>query len=145
MVATIHSRGRPVVNGQTTSQRRARGFAGLLVQLCILAVLVPIFASRGSGDPLRLVIVAFGAIALLVVLLGHNGFATRRAGTPPVDLALPDDRGFEHLPLGPLGRRREFVVRLGTSTFEEAHAHILRAQETMTSRSTGTSTSSDVA
>jgi hypothetical protein len=112
------------------------------VQLCVLAVLVPIFASRDSSDPIRLVIIAFGAfcaITIFVLLGQHDGRAARRSCANRAHVqSRKSNRGFEQLP-----HRPEFVVELRAATFLEAH--VQRAQESVTSRSTGIRRSSDFA
>lgn len=157
MVATIRARGESrVVNGHCvrSGHRRRESAAGLLLPLCFLALLVPVFASRPAGDPVRLLVIAlaavsaFAAITARVVLRQSDARATGTAerleatgrfcdSTQPID-ALLHEPGCER------GYRREFVVRLHTSSLDDTTAG-QPAHETVTSRSTGVRGSLDSA
>jgi hypothetical protein len=116
MGETIHSRG-VVVNGHSERRtRRTRGnLTALLLQACLLAVLVPIFASRDGDDPLRPMIVAFGLLALLV-LRQLDVVASRRMTVRRPRPARAGDG--EVAPL-PRSLRPEHVVRLRSETFPD--------------------------
>jgi hypothetical protein len=138
------------VHSERSGHRRRESAAGLLLPLCFLAVLAPIFASRPAGDPVRLLVVAlaamttFAAITARVVLRGSDARSTGAGerleatgrfcnSTQPIDALL-------HEP----GYRREFVVRLHTSALDDAPPS-QPAHETVSSRSTGVRGSRDSA
>lgn len=149
MVATIRARGESrVVNGHRvrSGHRRRESAAGLVLPLCFLAMLVPVFASRPAGDPVRLLVVAlaavsaFAAITARAVLRRSDARVTGAAerleatgrfcdSTRPID-ALLHEPGYRR------GYRREFVVKLHTSALDDA-ADGQPAHETVTSRSAG--------
>ncbi len=99
------------------------------MQLCSLAVLIPIFASRAAGDPMRLVIIAFAAVAAVALVIlrqrEERVSAARterrlRDSTHPVERVRDNPR-----------HRPEFVTRVQTSMFEDTRVE--RAQNTLTS------------
>jgi hypothetical protein len=153
MVAIIHARGeRRVVNGHgvTSRHRRRDSAAGLLLPLCFLALLVPVFASRPAGDPIRLLVVALGAVCAFAAITARlvlrqsdaraTGAAERLEATGHFRNATQSIDALLHEP----GYRREFVVELHTSALDDA-TDGQPAHETVTSRSTGVRGSLDSA
>ncbi len=133
-----------------SGHRRRESAAGLLLPLCFLAVLAPIFASRPAGDPVRLLVVAlaaliaFAAITARVVLRGRDARRTGAGERQDVTERFCNSTQTIDALLHEPGYRKEFVVRLHTSALDDAPTS-QPAHETVSSRSTGVRGSRDPA
>ena len=112
----------------TSRQRRRESAAVLLLPLCVLALLVPVFASRPAGDPVRLLVVAlaavcaFAAITARLVLRQSDARATGAAERLEATGHFRDSTQSIDALLHEPGYRREFVVELHTSALDDATA-----------------------
>ncbi len=107
-------------------------------------MLVPVFASRPAGDPVRLLVVALAAVCAFAALTARlvlrqsdaraTGTAERLEATGRFCTSTQCIDTLLHEP----GYRREFVVKLHTSAFDDAaDGQTTQPHETVTSRSSG--------
>jgi hypothetical protein len=116
------------------------------VQLCPLAALLPLLARTRSGAVWLLIVVSSATAVVVVIDRLHARLGSRDAGAsadtePRAPGRVPVERA-TRLGAPTLELRPEFVLQLRTMSFD---ARAQRAQENVTSRSTGSRRRADSA